>query len=435
MVRVLSIGRKFSRATKNANWFLEDDVNINDYNVVFLDYPTLEKYEEATEYPNGSPQLPSANDVVTHLISGNDIVVLYPSKSEIRITNRVLRLFEWLPDNLTLTQESGTSVNEESIAEKWEWYFEKENIDWDFYLPKIIKATQSNDRLCYRVKPIVQNIYDRAIAARLSYGRIADKIAPPDFNSVDPTQRENLPIEYGDGCVYFLPMINGWEYDELAAHILRYNILEKEKQPQQQQTPEWVDNYTVPGENKIESNISSLENEIKELEEKVRNKQADLEDLREYKSLLFGNDDQLENIVPEVFEEIGFNVEGETSHGHDGVIKLDDRTIVLEITGTNSGVKKNKCQQVDRWVRSHETDDPDGNYTGLLIVNPLRETDPDDRSGYLAPDVEKIMDQWGHKILTSPTVFDMFVQTKRDNLTKEEIKEKLTSDETLIELE
>jgi hypothetical protein len=269
-----------------------------------------------------------------------------------------------------------------------------------------------------RSVPIVKNVFDRSIAAEIRFGERGGA---------------GMPDHFWDGSVLLVPVLSGWDTSELANKILRNNLLHHGDHPEQETTPEWLEEFSVPGESDVTEEISEVEAEIGSLEDRLREKQNDLENLREFKVLLYGNEDQLENLVPSVFERMGFDIDGEKSHGRDGAIHLENQILLLEITGTTGGISHSKCGQLDRWVRDSELENPDESYGGLLIVNPFRETRPENRSGYLSPDVVEIMEKWGYKILTTTYLFELFTQSLRGNLDKNDIQQLLTNDEAVLD--
>lgn len=422
VTRVLSVGHRLPFATKNTDW--DERRNIKDYNVVFLDIDGF--YQRDFEAPPAFVS-PHFDDVMQHVQSGNDIVATLPEKTVKQVRGRGYKLLRWLPDNFDIIEESGESVDPGSINDEWRWYFDGSEFRWHLVFPIQESLVRSESSVVFGTQPIVQNVYNRAVAVELNFGRLEEP-----QNAVHHSVN-NTTIRPWSGSIYLIPLIQSPVYPEIAKKILRYNILGKGNYPEQEDTPGWVSNYSAPRESEITDQIVNLQTEIERLEEKLSRKESELEDARRNKILLYGNEDSLEELVPSIFREMGFSVEGEEPHGEDGQINLEDRTIVLEITGTTRGISTGKCSQLSRHVQDCEVENPKQRYDGLLVINPLRKTDPKERSGYLSGDVETLMDRWGHKILTTHKLFDLYVDFRNDNVNRTEIEQLLTGDKTVLD--
>jgi hypothetical protein len=74
------------------------------------------------------------------------------------------------------------------------------------------------------------------------------------------------------------------------------------------------------------------------------------------------------------------------------------------------------------------------NCDGILVINPFRETDPENRSGYIDSNAERFMDDRDHKVLTTPSLYQMYTEYMKKKVSTDQIKELLTGDEIVIDM-
>jgi prefoldin subunit 5 len=426
-MRVLSVGQPLPFATESVGW--NEEYNIKDYDVVFLNLQKIADLHRKANARSSSTileftgwdslELPSRQEASTALATDTDIVATLPDRRTVdkkpsRTNSISVSLLKWIKPELNLRYESGESVNPDSIDDEWQWYFDTDSIQWWAHLYSD-DTTPDNSGLKFSISSLVLNGYNRALAAQIDVSHSGKS----------------------RGSIFLVPLLENWSYQDFASNVFQRVILDKNPgEAEQESSPEWVENYSVPGEKRTQTNIDELESEIEELKEQKREAEAELDELQKFKRLLYQNGDPLEDIVPETLRELGLSVEGELENDRDALIHLDSTHIAVETYGTTKGVKREKCRQLDDWVQQLMLDDEqeDIDYTGLLIVNPLRRKDPEDRNGFLTPNVEKFMNRRGYQILTTPNLFELFVAHRRDEIDTEDIVELLEGDDTKIEV-
>lgn len=416
MVRTLSIGHEVDFTTDSVDW--ETDVLFQDYQIVFVDLLNLDEtvgerpLSDVDEVPH-SP-LPDRTSVLTHLQEGHDVVVVLPTRKRLLSSNSnrryYLDLFDWIPSNISVEEESGDSLNQESVSEDWNWYFDGQSFEWNLYFERNNSQTTT---IQHQLNPIVTNVFNRALACRLDFREYSSSSSYREI----------------DGSVYLIPLLETYSYEDFLLSTLRYNFGEDTETPNESDVPEWVDEHSVPGENETLSEIDHLQTEISELESELADEEGRLADLQRYKGLLYGNEAFLEDLVPTVLREVGFEVEDEVPHNRDGLISLDDRDIVLEIHGTTNGISQSKCRQLRDWVNDYQDENPSTHVDGILIVNPLRNQPLDERNGALTPHTEDYMENLGYRFMRTEDVYKMLVGSMTDQLTFEEIREKFLRDD------
>ena len=405
--------------TDSVGW--DEDPNLRDYEIVFLDLLSLDLFvgDDGTHNTEGVAMrpLPSESNVVDHLGQGHDIVAILPTRTRVkRFGDDYIDLFNWVPGQVPIQKEEGNSVLEGSIDEDWAWYFDSQPFDWDIYVEE---NSEQQESLRYNIVSLIQNVYRRALACRIDYRYMQ-------------SQQQSRDLA---GSIYLIPLLDSSSYADFVQNALHYNFGEQFEPPNEDETPEWTDTYSVPGEEDAVEEVDQIQSEITELERKLVDAEEKLEGLRRYKGLLYGNESFLEELIPEVFEKVGFDVEGEIPHARDGLIELDDHVVILEIHGTTSGIPRSKCQQLDNWVGNYQYDNPSTSTEGLFVVNPLREEDPSERSGYLSDDVIDYLEMRGHKMILTEDMFRMLFGFMTDQLTHTEIREKFTSESTVVDFE
>jgi len=418
-MRTLSIGKYVDCTTDWANW--NSEANLKDYELVFMNLLSLERDVgnsslSDTDSVNTDP-FPNSKSVGRHLIEGHDIVVILPKKRDInRLGGQTRYLFDWLPTDVNIIEESGESVKPETIPEEWKWYFDGREFDWTLYAEP---NPEQEGRLRHKISPIVLNIFNSSVACELKHEYSEDG---REFRSVD-------------GSVYLLPLLPSYSYQEFVSSSLRYNFGEGAATPDGSDSPPWVEDYSVPNEDAITTQIDDLESEIAALKSEQSEKEDELEQLERCKMLLYEGDTVLEDLVVEALDEVGFDVEEEISHGRDGLVRLDNEHIVLETHGTTGGIPKDKCRQLNEWVDDYQSENPQTSVEGLFIVNPLKKQAPESRNGYLDLDVEGYMENSGYRIALTEELYKMVINYRNNKIDYSEIKSEFQDDDLMLRFE
>ncbi len=418
-MRTLSIGKYVDFTTDWVDW--NSKANLKDYELVFVNLLALEREVGdssllGTDTVSTDP-FPDSESVARHLLVGHDVIVVLPRENEINRNGRLTKsMFDWIPADINVVEDPGESVNAGSIAEEWEWYFDGREFDWTLYVEP---NPDQEGHLRHKVNPILLNVFNSAVACELEY----------EYTN---NGREFQPVE---GSVYLLPLLPSYSYEDFVSSTLRYNFGKGATTPEGSDSPPWVNNYTVPGEDAMADQIHDLESEIANLGVERDKKEQELERLERCKKLLYEGDNVLEDIVIEVLDEVGFDVEEEISHRRDGLIKLDNEHIVLETHGTTGGIPKDKCRQLNEWVDSYQSEHPQTPVEGLFVVNPLKKQAPEGRNGYLSNDVKGYMRNSGYRIALTEELYKMIVNYRDNNINYEEIKAEFQDDDLMLEFD
>jgi len=417
------VGTDVGVATTSVKW--NEDYNVKDYDWIFLDYYSLDKKvgdSTISEVFNSIVE-PGQSDLFRAVATDSKVVVLLPERGSISKDNHYnLAISDHFPNDLVLIEESGQSLNQDSVPQEWKWYFDSQ-FNWKMYIGRKADTYKYGDEeFVYDHQRLAANTAKEFLACKVLFHQIIETFG----HRQDKTER--LP-----GEISYIPVIKNWNPEELIKEILD-EFTDLDTRIKTKNSPEWVDEKSLPREDETVSELGELREQKKEIEQKIKQKNKELQEFDRYKALLWGNENLLEQLVPEIFSEFGFEVEGEQPHGRDGMIYLENKRLVLEITGTTGGISDDKCRQLSAWVDDLQIEDQEHNYTGLLVVNPDRRTEPSDRNpgGYLPPHLREFLEKRDFHVLLTPALYDLLGKYRSNELEYEEIREILTGDDLIL---
>jgi hypothetical protein len=455
MTNILAKGSKTGVQDEYFDWNEEENLKL--YNVAFYDLPDLLPRRNEFMHPWYSREdavcLPTREDVIQFLDGGNDLVVRLPPEQVIRLRGmdrdgnqkdndgNPIRyecdLLEWLPFYVVLNgeEEGNNLVEVVDDFDDWDSCFSK-SFEWATIIEEVGQRGLYGNGEAYKdprpENPAPDEPIIRSRAAPQRYGpKINEEQIAVDnvkrtiaskISLVGKDDQENVVVT--EGSVYLIPEQPDKEFDEFVQDIL-IEVFEEDIDP----IPEWVSNYKLPGEERLRSELESLENQLTELEQRV-------EKAEWYQQLLFANDNlehfELEEPVRDAFREIGLQVDGEVDGKRDGGIQLEDKTIILEVTGRRRGVKPGKIDKLAKHVAHANQKGYCDNCTGLLVYNARRKTDPNSRS-LNADNFIGDLEDTGYKFMTSLQVYLMVSMHSKGEIEKSDVVEKLTGDDNIVE--
>lgn len=425
MSDILSIGTKLEFA-ECINW--DETANIKDYEFVFVDLLDLEKRKDEflhDKVPNEYKrqyELPDHDSVERLLTSGGNLIICLPTTTSVRTSENqdwepkkpipddalirpgtpILNFFSWLPFELEVIDEHGRSVDEDSIHEDWDWYFDN-RFNWNL---TITTRTQTVNGVEYEFQPLVRNRYSAPLAAEIT------------VESKRGIRTTDYVPNYGK--VYLLPLVkDGWSFDNLAEKVLRkfYPQVDLETTGRR---PDWLSRYSAPREQGLKQEIEQL--------------QKELDESRLAKNLLWEYDDKLEDAVRTALREAGLTVGDEVKNRRDGSIQLDDQVIMLEIKGKEGDMSEKNISQLQKWVDNNQ-DLVEKEVTGLLVINHQRLTDPEERRLQLDQERQNMLEDRGLQVVSSMELFKMVHGLEAEEITKDDVVKKLKSGEIVIEFD
>ena len=422
-VRVLCVGANVGVATKSVNW--NEDYNVKDYDWIFLDYYSLDKQvgdSTISEVFNNIVE-PGQSDLFRAVVTGSKVIVLLPERNPIpRDKHYEIHISNHFPNDFKLIYEPGHSLNQDTVPPEWTWYFDNP-FHWKMHIVGNSGTYEyGNEKFAYNYGQLAANTANESLASETLFHEIIETIANRQ------NQTELLP-----GEISYIPVIKNWDPNELIKDILD-EFTDLDTRIKTKDSPEWVDEKSLPEEDKTVSELGELREQKKEIEQKIKQKNEELQEFDRYKALLWGNEDILEQLVPEVFREFGFVVEGEQPHGRDGMILLDDKRFVMEITGTTGGISDDKCRQLSTWVDDLELEDQEHDYHGLLVVNPDRRTRPSARDSdeYLPPHLRRFLEKRDFNVLLTSDLYHLLSKYRAGKLEFEDIRKVLTGEDLIL---
>ena len=401
----------------------KETANIKDYDIVILNLNSIiEKAGKLATPDSGIPQsieFPPIEDVVKLLGAGNELYIFLPEMREINLlrvedddsSEKEVDLLSWLPFDIQTSEESGVSVDQDSVSDRWQWYFNK-NFDWPMYISgaslkdDVLSAQTMFDYL--EQYTIAQSIFEEDIASRIMVTDMADLAAKFGDTEVE----RKYP-----GSIYILPLKPGYTFDRAAAEMLS-QIHDLSVEPSS--VPDWAENKRLPRQVEIIEESHELKKEF--------------ERLTRFNKLLYADGTELEKIVLEAFEELGLDTRPEISGKRDGAVLFDEKVFVLETHGTENAIGVRKVDQLDRWVRDAEEDFENRDVEALLVANAYRRKQPEKRGQALVGDPKQDLEDYGYKLLTTPELYRFIQKKQQENLSKEKIEDILRESELIIEI-
>lgn len=421
-LRILSVGCDVAVASRSVSW--TEEYNIKDYDRVFFDVHTLDNLvsdSTISEKLGDHVYHPSLSNIYKAIANGTKIIIFVGERKNIpHDKHTYFSVNSLIPGGVNFVQESGRSVNKDSISQGWEWYFSGQ-FYWNIHFTNDVKDYSGGNTPAYaNIESLVENGANEPLAGAIRY-------LVKDSQSSALT---NLP-----GYIILLPVIQDWETEDLIDRII-HQFTNIDTQVNTGDFPEWVENWRMSSEDELISEIDELKRRKSEIEDNIAEKKDQREEYDRYKVLLYGNAGALENLVPEIFAEMNFDVEGEDRHGKDGLVNIGDTSYVMEITGTKNAISDDKCRQLSTWVDEMEIEnDSEKNYSGLLVANPHRLKPPQERelNDYLPPHLQDFLEKRGYHLLLTTDLYNIFSDYIDGKLERSDIVSKFDTDELVID--
>ena len=391
--RILAIGiENLPPPIKSMSWLgaAADRPNISDYDIVFVDYST---------YPhNFLKLLPNADrEEYFHKIN----TIFNDQKFAEILSGRVcLFIFidrgaplQWLANFVDVSIMEDTGVMRTVVQSKWQKYFDLLD-EWHlgFFVNPVkddLRSVKCNYKVLAHTKaglPIGAQIEGVTVYRRQSkFTSWQDKTFIP-------------------AAVFLLHTLRR-QSREGVLHILG-NILEI---PLTQKEPEWSKRIDLEKGKAIKTEIKQLEEAKEEIETQIATKTKELEELYEFKKLLWATDRELEGIICRFFEELlGIAISGPTKSEEDGVFELRDCVYVVEIkSGKRRGARFEELSKLITRMETILKRHPDKKIKGLFIMNHFAELPVSERKAPFPDNVKKTAEVNEVKLITTAELFEI----------------------------
>jgi len=318
-------------------------------------------------------------------------------------------LLSWFPFDIESVEESGVSVDQDSVPSGWQWYFD-EDFDWPMYLSRV---NLDDDVLPMQnlfsgvsQNTIAQTTFEEDIASQFTIFEATDfaaQLSRDDFESRYP------------GSIFVLPIKPDCTFEKAAGEILsRYHGFTHDVES----VPDWAEDLRLPRQQEIVERSHEL--------------RAEFERLDRFNKLLHDDGEELEEIVLEVFEEFGFETLPEIPGKRDGVVLFDEHAFVLETHGTVNAIGVKKVDQLNRWVGNARDEFDDREVSGLLVANAYRTQEPENRGQPIVGDPREGLEDHGYKLLTTAKLYKFLQETQKGKLSREDVEEALLTSDLFI---
>jgi len=211
------------------------------------------------------------------------------------------------------------------------------------------------------------------------YKDIVSTLKPIAFNKA--WELIAFEIAFGKGKFIFLPPVMQSTNNKKLAGILISCIKNITNAPQLDTPPQWIVNYSLPGEDKLSAELKEICIKEREIKKEKDEKKIEIDELNLVKSLLYGSGKYvLEPAVRKAFKIIGFDIlDPDTySEDYDLFSKEDDLLIIGEIEGTTGQIDKRKYRQLFDYVDNATLEGK--KCKGLLIGNGFLDKKPSTRT-------------------------------------------------------
>lgn len=181
----------------------------------------------------------------------------------------------------------------------------------------------------------------------------------------------------------------------------------------------------------IEKNIQK----ISELEKENKNAQEKLNENNEFKSILYKQSKPLEKIVKQMIEELlNCDLSEFEDVGHeDFLIKYDDVTFIGEIKGTKKNLINTHLSELDVHYSRRKDLIEGENLKPILIINRFMHIHPENRNPINHTQIKLAENKYKCLIIDSYDLLKLFEKFKNNEITTEEIKNKINERVGLFE--
>ena len=350
--------------------------NIRDFDTIILDLLTLSSAESraAIAWNDFFQRLDFAG-AMDVLMSGGEFIILGDPRFHVKLSGEGeeevdLPFLHWTGIRFAWDSEPGDTVdftNDYSHREyvdyisrldKWQYSLTDCELDKEKHSDVINIWCSNKDRESISIKKdaFCVNRYSNALAFILQFELVHE-------------WRNSKDVLQTCGPLIFLPEIS-LSHDETVQRVLS-DICGIEMELQE---PEWISEFSAPGQKEIDEEIRRIEGQIESAEKYLEKANTQKQECRNCLKLLYERDFALEPAVRDILRGLGAQVEDPTEpNKEDGwiVVKVGDETYegVLEIKSTRSDTfNMDGLRQLLEWINNGKIE-RGNDYKGLFIGN------------------------------------------------------------------
>lgn len=229
-----------------------------------------------------------------------------------------------------------------------------------------------------------------------------------------------LEVPIKKGWLVFLPVSHHPKSSEILLQCATRFLVQKRVHGRP--SPEWLKNFKVPNENKMDNDLQDISHHILRWQARFQKLSVKKDKKTEIKKLLYEGNEALETTVRNAFEEIGFVLTRKDDM--DWISSSDVGEAILEVTGSEGSIDIDKLRQLLNYLLN------DYKTTGtekkaILVANHFINDPPDRRENAFT---EKVLNEAGvHTmcLLTTTELFNAICTIRRKGLEPEAVRKKI----------
>ena len=229
------------------------------------------------------------------------------------------------------------------------------------------------------------------------------------------------------GKLIFLPTSTHENYADIII-----DCVNKVTKKQVRDPPSWISDYKYPEEEKLRKSMDELGTQLQDLSKKFQKIKKNYEEKSSIKKLLYEQGYELEDVVKDVFEEIGFTMTKKDDK--DWFAKSGDKEAIVEVTGHEKDIDIKKLRQL---INYHlEEEKTTGKFKHAIMVgNHFINEDPRKRKNAYT---EKAIQQaaiLSITLINTVDLFDIVCRIRKGDIDKKLVREKLLKSNGLYAFE
>jgi len=282
---------------------------------------------------------------------GNPLyIIAYHSRGKYE---SIIDIYSWIPENILdfpLEVRKGKVISWINKKHPFSQYFNalRHNIHYEVIV--------NSENLPDNAVPLAKNRVGEIVAFEIPFGQGRLLFLPPASQIEDSTSKTNKIGGVLIGCI---KKVLDWQ-----------KPIEK---------PDWINNYTLPGEEDLRLSLNDLEEKLRVLNEKKNEIHEKLNRIEKLKSILYGTGKyELEPAVRDAFRVLGFNALDPDEYDEDYDLYVKEEIYIIgEIEGTENQVDISKPRQLLEYILDIEREGK--KCKGILIGNGYRKINPEKR--------------------------------------------------------
>lgn len=460
--RILLISSHSFEGSESYDWFQELP-NISDYDIVILDSPRIFTFWSLAgrldDLGNNTYLLSHANSIDEKVQSNISLVrkklleilefnvkicalhtpnsyiwtttEYYHGKAEssrkgIRVVESKREHFvdvnDWCPIGISIFAEKGKTIiiNDEEYEEyfrdfdSWQYYFVPDSLN----IGKLENTYSSKYKVTPQVNVIAVNKVDKPIAIEFI----------PQFHRWREPERDSwrTVADKEGGRLVLLPVADMYNTQSLIEILLRQI---KEVEVMETPSPSWIGTVEIPGEACLKNAVDTATQALMEAESRVKESEARLDELQNYKKLLYETGLPLQELVKSTLRALGANTKPSVVTD-EFIIESNGKEALIEVKGNTKSITKDDVAQLVTDLMQHlKTTGQE--IHGILVGNawrllPLQERNVKDKPIF-SRDAIRVAKNHNIGLISTTELFRAFCRTLEEPAYKKDVMNKTTT--------